>query len=82
VTTGICHSCHSIGDTQAGQDIGPNLTHLMSRKVFAGAIFELNEANLRQWLQDNQAMKPGNDMSLNPKPNEIDPLVAYLMTLK
>jgi hypothetical protein len=31
---------------------------------------------------DNQHMKPGNDMSLNPKPDELEPLIAYLTSLK
>jgi cytochrome c oxidase subunit 2 len=81
-TQGICNSCHTIGDNKAGNEIGPNLTHLMSRSVFAGATYDLNEANLRHWLEDNQSMKPGNAMSLNPKPDEIDPLIAYLTSLK
>ncbi len=82
LTTGICNSCHTVGQNKAEKEVGPNLTHLMSRSVFAGATFELNEANLRRWLQDNQSMKPGNDMSLNPKSEEIDPLIAYLTQLK
>ena len=82
VTTGICNSCHTVGDNQAENDIGPNLTHLMSRSVFAGAVYELNEDNLHHWMVDNQEMKPGNDMSINPKPDEIEPILAYLTTLK
>lgn len=82
VTTGICNSCHTTGDAIAQKEIGPNLTHLMSRSVFAGATYDLNEANLRRWLQDNQSMKPGNDMSINPKPDEIDPIIAYLTSLQ
>lgn len=82
VTTGICNSCHTLGDNQANNEIGPNLTHLMSRSVFAGATYELNETNLRNWLVNNQEMKPGNDMAINPKSDEIDPLIAYLLTLK
>lgn len=62
--------------------VGPNLTHLFSRGVFAGATYELNEANLRRWLQDTQAMKPGNDMLVNLSADDIDALVAYLTKLK
>ncbi len=62
--------------------VGPNLTHLFSRSVFAGATYDLNEANLRGWLQDTQAMKPGNDMLVNLSSDDIDALVAYLTKLK
>ena len=62
--------------------VGPNLTHLFSRGVFAGATYDLNEANLRLWLEDTQAMKPGNDMLVNLSQDDIDALVAYLTKLK
>jgi len=78
----ICSNCHSLGEFEGKRSIGPNLTHLMSRSVFAGATYELNEANLRSWLQDAQAMKPGNDMIVNLSSEDIDNLMAYLTKLK
>jgi cytochrome c oxidase subunit II len=66
----------------AGGIVGPNLTHLMSRSVFAGATYELNPITVRRWLRDTQAMKPGNDMLVNVSPEDIDNLVAYLSKLK
>jgi cytochrome c oxidase subunit 2 len=36
-----CASCHAIGGTEAVGITGPNLTHLMSRQEFAGAIHDL-----------------------------------------
>jgi cytochrome c oxidase subunit 2 len=82
ITTGICSNCHTLGDHQGLQPIGPNLTHLWSRTTFAGAMYPLTEDNLRRWLQDPQAMKPGNDMVIKLTPDQIDALVAYLKTLK
>jgi cytochrome c oxidase subunit II len=83
VTAGACHECHTLGTFSAAKPIGPNLTHLMSRSVFVGASYPLHEANLRLWLQDNNAMKPGNMMSgVHLSAEEIDPLMAYLLTLK
>lgn len=38
---GTCVSCHAIDGTDAAGITGPNLTHLMSRQEFAGAIFDL-----------------------------------------
>jgi cytochrome c oxidase subunit 2 len=82
ITTGICSNCHTLNGTDAKGTIGPNLTHLFSRTSFAGSTFDLNQSNLRSWLQDTQAMKPGNDMVVKLKPDEIDALIAYLTQLK
>jgi cytochrome c oxidase subunit 2 len=89
ITHGICSNCHALGappppppGEQPKKLIGPNLNHLMSRSVFAGATFELTPENLKRWLQDTQKMKPGNDMVVKLKPEEIDALMAYLTRLK
>jgi cytochrome c oxidase subunit 2 len=70
----------------------PNLTYFATRSVFAGAIVDLNEESLRDWLRDPESVKPGNRMSqLAPVYNQpgqqltdqdIDALVAYLMSRK
>jgi cytochrome c oxidase subunit 2 len=80
--TTTCASCHSLNPGESEAKIGPNLTHLFSRSVFAGATYDLNEENLRLWLKDTQAMKPGNDMKITLLPEEIDGIVAYLKLLK
>jgi cytochrome c oxidase subunit 2 len=89
ITHGICSNCHALGQPPApapGEQpkklIGPNLNHLMSRSVFAGATYELTPENLRRWLQNTQQMKPGNDMIVTLKPEDIDNLMAYLTQLK
>ena len=77
-----CASCHAVQGFAAGA-VGPDLTHLQQRKVFAGALFELNEKNLRRWLRDPPAEKPGSIMpNLNLTEEEITSLIAYLDTLK
>ena len=59
------------------------LGHLASRDTFAGALFDRNDENLRRWLRDPPAMKPGSKMpDLNLSEQDIDSLVAYLGTLK
>jgi len=78
-----CSNCHAVAGTEAAGVIGPNLTHVMSRKAFAGDIFELNTQNLRQWLADAPKMKPGSDMpNLGLTDQEIDALMAYLQGLR
>jgi cytochrome c oxidase subunit 2 len=82
VTTGVCAGCHTIDGTAAQGKIGPNLTHFATRSSMAGAIEDLNEANLRAWLTNTQAVKPGNLMVIPPQtPADMDALVAYLLSL-
>jgi cytochrome c oxidase subunit 2 len=83
IAEGLCGACHNLDDN--GPEFNataPNLTHLMSRKMFAGETFVLNEQNLRMWLEDNQQMKPGNDMKHTFSKSQIDALMSYLLTLK
>lgn len=78
-----CGGCHTVeGYTQG--ELGPNLSYLFDRETFAGSIFELNSRNLRRWLRDPQAEKPGNKMELPVQltEDEITKLIAYLETLK
>ncbi len=85
-----CASCHQVWEDGArNPNTGPDLTHLMSREEFAGAIHDLNEENLRQWLRDPNSMKAmqyddiGIGMpNLDLSEDEIDALVAYLLALE
>jgi cytochrome c oxidase subunit 2 len=79
---GACINCHSIQGTDAQATTAPDLTHLASREKFAGAMFDVNEENLSEWLRDPPAMKPGvlmPDYGLSE--DEISALVTYLMSL-
>jgi cytochrome c oxidase subunit 2 len=78
-----CSSCHAISGTKAEGDIGPNLTHVGSRTHIAAGVLENNEANLRTWLKNPDAVKPGSKMpNLNLSDEQITTLVAYLQSLK
>jgi len=86
-----CASCHQVweGGGLRGPAQGPDLTHLMSRKEFAGAIHDMTPENLRAWLADPNAMKPmqyevnGIGMpNLNLDDDELDALTAYLLSLR
>jgi cytochrome c oxidase subunit 2 len=82
VTT-ACARCHSLDPAEGRTDLlGPNLAHLMSRSVFAGASFNLNETNLRRWLRDTQAMKAGNDMIVNLPRDDYQAVIEYLVLLR
>ena len=78
--------------------VAPNLTHLMSRGVFAGGTFELhvdgdpakplNRPDLEAWLRNPSSLKPMAPDERRGMPNlgltesQIDDLIAYLSTLK
>jgi cytochrome c oxidase subunit II len=85
-----CASCHQVweGDANRGPNVGPDLTHLLSREEFAGAIVDMTPENLRDWLEDPYDIKPmqyevnGIGMpNLGLNDEELDALVAYLLTL-
>jgi cytochrome c oxidase subunit 2 len=82
-----CIGCHTINsggpNGNAGARVGPNLTHLQSRSTFAGAIFDMNAEELREWLANPPKRKPGSIMpNLHLTQDEINQLVNYLETLK
>jgi len=85
-----CFSCHTIRGHpgSAGSAVGPDLTHFASRTSFAGSMFdlapeELGRTNLYNWLENPPGVKPGSIMpDYNLTDEQIDALVAYLMTLK
>ncbi|MCI0632427.1 MAG: cytochrome c oxidase subunit II [Actinobacteria bacterium] len=85
---GACTDCHAVAGLEAPDGApllangGPNLTHFASRTCFAGCILETNEENLRRWLDDPFAVKYGSWMpEYDLTGEEIDQLVAYLLTL-
>ncbi|MBW3605945.1 MAG: c-type cytochrome [Actinobacteria bacterium] len=85
-----CIACHAIdgyeaaAGTAAEVRIGPNLTHFASRRTFAGGVFDVNdEAQLKAWLANPQAVKAGSQMpNLGLTDDQIDALTAYLYTLE
>jgi cytochrome c oxidase subunit 2 len=78
-----CINCHTINGTVASGRFGPDLTHLMSRTtIAAGAALNTSE-NLRLWIQDPEAIKPGSLMpAMQLNKSDLDALVGYLETLR
>ena len=83
VMSGPCSSCHTIGGTPAGGKIGPDLTHLASRRTIAAGSMPMSEGNLYGWVEDPQSLKPGSRMpTIGLEPQQLHAVVAYLETLK
>jgi cytochrome c oxidase subunit 2 len=78
-----CALCHTVRGTTAGGRIGPDLTHLGSRLHLASATLPLTRGTLGAWVVDPQLIKPGVHMPATPlRPEEIDPLLSFLVGLK
>jgi cytochrome c oxidase subunit II len=78
-----CMLCHTIRGTIAGGRLGPDLTHLASRRTIAAGTAPLGAGQLAAWIADPQHIKPGTQMPPTPLSGpELSALVAYLMGLK
>jgi len=78
-----CITCHAIQGTDAKGRSAPDLTHFASRGTFAGAMFENNTENLKAWIDNPEAVKPGALMpDYGLSSDEIDAVVAYLQSLE
>jgi cytochrome c oxidase subunit 2 len=62
-----CTACHMIAGVSKAE-VGPNLTHLASRSIFAGGKYELNYDNLWRWVWDAPSRKPNSCPRL-PQPD-------------
>jgi cytochrome c oxidase subunit 2 len=80
--TGTCVGCHTIRGVSGG-GIGPDLTHVGSRRTIAGGILPNTPENLARWVQHAPQVKPG---SLMPEQSltdvQVASLVAYLQSLR
>lgn len=88
-----CHACHSADPSK--NTFGPSLTGVVGRKAASLPRFNYSaalrdsgvvwtEANLRKWVENNDAFVPGTRMrhvSITD-PAEQDYLIAYLKSLK
>jgi cytochrome c oxidase subunit 2 len=81
--TTTCATCHTIAGTTAASRVGPDLTHVGSRRWIAGGALANTRGNLAGWLVNPQHIKPGvrmPDQALSP--GELSALLDYLETLR
>jgi len=77
-----CANCHTIQGTRATASIGPDLTHIGSRKEIGGGALENSTANLKLWMKNPQAIKPGCKMpDFKFSDEHVTQIVAYLESL-
>jgi len=79
-----CGTCHAIRGTAAGGTIGPDLTHIGSRRSVGIDTTKLTHANLVRFIAEGQHVKPGNRMPEFRifRPDELDALATYLLSLR
>jgi cytochrome c oxidase subunit 2 len=78
-----CMNCHAVSGTPANGRFGPDLTHLMSRGTIAAGAAENTQDNLRLWIKDPSAIKPGSLMpAMKLNDTDLDAVVSYMETLR
>jgi cytochrome c oxidase subunit II len=79
-----CAACHDIRGVSAGSaQVGPDLTHLASRRTLAARTLDNVRGNLGAWILDPQGIKPGNRMpAVNLSSEEFLALLEYLDGLR
>ena len=88
-----CVACHSIAPDEAGEKVselaarqltsGPNLSHVGLRAKIAGNTLENKPEEIKKWVLNPQAVKPGATMTnLHLTEQEAADVAAYLISLK
>lgn len=78
-----CGNCHAITGSGSNARIGPNLTHVASRPAIAGGVLPNTPDNMRRWLENPQAIKPGSMMpNYRFSSDELQALTAYIESLR
>jgi cytochrome c oxidase subunit II len=78
-----CAFCHTVrGTTAFFGRVGPDLTHVASRRTLAAAMLTNVGGHLAGWIANPQALKPGNRMPQVPlEPAEFHAVLRYLQGL-
>jgi cytochrome c oxidase subunit 2 len=83
VTGGQCAACHAVRGTAAVSRVGPDLTHIGSRRSIAAGTLPFSRGALQGWIAQPQALKPGTMMPpVALEPADADAAARYLESLK
>ena len=81
-----CITCHALrygGTAAVGGGLGPDLTHLASRRTIAAGLLPNTPETLERWIGDPSAVKKGTTMPATSTDAEtLRALAAYLSSLK
>jgi cytochrome c oxidase subunit 2 len=79
-----CSACHAVRGTEARGFVGPDLTHVGSRRTLGAGIIPNTTGGFIRWLEETDRVKPGVHMPhfrMLPRA-ELDALAAYLESLQ
>lgn len=78
-----CVACHTVRGTSAAGTLGPDLTHVASRRTIAAGVLPTTPGSFAAWIADPQTIKPGNKMPLVPlTASEMRAITAYMASLR
>ncbi|MCZ7661052.1 MAG: cytochrome c oxidase subunit II [Xanthobacteraceae bacterium] len=79
-----CGACHVVRGTAAAGRLGPDLTHVGSRRTIAAGTYPNNKGTLAGWIADSQHLKPNNKMpSFDVLAGEdLRAIASYLASLR
>lgn len=78
-----CVQCHTVRGTAANGRLGPDLTHVGTRRTLAAATVPNTRGHLGGWIADPQGIKPGNQMPPTQlSPQDFKALLRYLESLQ
>jgi cytochrome c oxidase subunit II len=78
-----CINCHAISGTVANGRFGPDLTHLMSRDTIASGAASNTHENLKLWIHNPEAIKPGSLMpAMNLSYPDLEAVTGYMESLR
>ena len=78
-----CVYCHAVKGTNASSRLGPDLTHIASRRTLGAGALPNTEGNLAGWIVNPQTVKPGNKMPpMYLESKDLQALLAYFRTLR
>jgi cytochrome c oxidase subunit 2 len=81
--TTACVNCHAVAGSTAQGRFGPDLTHFMGRDTIASGVAANTPENLRLWLRNPDALKPGSLMpAMNLNDEDVNAVADYLESLR
>jgi cytochrome c oxidase subunit 2 len=81
---GGCADCHTVRGTEARGDLGPDLTHVGSRRMLGAGVLDNHVGTMAGWVAGGQGVKPGNAMpdARVYDGRELRAVSAWLMSLE
>lgn len=79
-----CNACHTVRGTTAVGVVGPDLTHLSTRRSIAAGLLPMGPDQLRHWIRNTVRLKPDVRMPAFDAlaDGDLDDLVSFLEHLR